>query len=228
MLKIFCVEMDEELNQQQYEILLDKIDNKKKSKINKYKFYKDSLRSLIGDLLVRYCIKEFYDLNNSEISYGYNDYGKPFLKGYKNICFNISHSGRWIVCAISDDEVGIDVECINDIDINIFKNFFTEEEFIDLMSLKEEEYLEYFFRIWTMKEAYIKGDGKGLSIPLDSFCIKRNHECFFVDNDKTWTLHCVSIGEGYCLSVASKSHRTPDIMQKFKLKKFAEMVIETL
>ena len=90
--------------------------------------------------------------------------GKPYAEG--KACFNISHSGSFAAVAVSDSEVGIDIERIRDVNLGIAKKFSREErEYI----LSAENPQKAFFEIWTAKEAYLKKYGTGLTVPLDSF-----------------------------------------------------------
>ncbi|MDO4978862.1 MAG: 4'-phosphopantetheinyl transferase superfamily protein [Candidatus Saccharibacteria bacterium] len=87
-----------------------------------------------------------------------NEYGKPYLKG-NPVFFSISHSGPYTICAISDQEIGIDLE-ENVIRDRIVDRFFTTKE---QDSVKNNP--DSFAEIWTLKEAYSKYLGTGLSKP---------------------------------------------------------------
>ncbi|MFR1708224.1 MAG: 4'-phosphopantetheinyl transferase family protein [Clostridium sp.] len=52
----------------------------------------DEIRTLIGDILIRTIITEDLGIRNDNISFDKNPYGKPYLKDYLNLNFNISHS----------------------------------------------------------------------------------------------------------------------------------------
>lgn len=86
---------------------------------------------------------------------------------------NISHSGEYFICAFSDDKIGCDIEKIREIDYaKISKRFFTKMEKDEIESKKkDEDKLNAFFNIWVKKESYIKRDGRGMEIPLDSFSV---------------------------------------------------------
>lgn len=100
-----------------------------------------------------------------------NEYGKPFLKDYPDIHFNISHGTDIAVCAISSQNIGIDVEDIKEFNPLILRKVFTnrEKEFFEKMAIDEAAGQEWFFRIWTLKEARIKHAGMGLSMSLTGF-----------------------------------------------------------
>ena len=131
----------------------------------------DSKRTLYGDLLVRYLACNKLKIHNNELVFCYNEFGKPFLKNYSDFHFNISHSGVWVVCEISKKKVGIDIEQMKWIDLDIAKRFLSESEYKMLMSQPEYARTEYFYNLWTLKESYIKCVGKGLPIPLNHFSI---------------------------------------------------------
>lgn len=94
------------------------------------------------------------------------------LEGYPKFNFNISHSGDFVVCAIDDENVGIDIEKENYIKFaNIAKDYFTISEFNYIVKQDLDDKLSKFYEIWTLKESYIKCCGQDLSIPLKSFSI---------------------------------------------------------
>lgn len=101
-----------------------------------------------------------------------NEFEKPFYKEYPEIHFSLSHSGVMAMCAISDRPVGCDVEKIRERDLDIAKRFFTSEEY-DLIKSQQTDELQtkMFFRIWTLKESFVKCIGTGLSTPLNEFSI---------------------------------------------------------
>lgn len=101
-----------------------------------------------------------------------NEFEKPFYKEYPEIHFSLSHSGVMAMCAISDRPLGCDVEKIRERDLDIAKRFFTSEEYDLIKSQKTDELqIKMFFRIWTLKESFVKCIGTGLSTPLNEFSI---------------------------------------------------------
>ncbi|WP_157729153.1 4'-phosphopantetheinyl transferase family protein [Bacillus atrophaeus] len=87
----------------------------------------------MGEILARYAISKLKGYSFKELTFTTNYYGKPFLESYENDCyFNISHSGEWVVCAIDKGHIGINIERIAPIKLDIAKRFFTDEEYQDL------------------------------------------------------------------------------------------------
>lgn len=84
-------------------------------------------------------------MNNEEIKFIYNEYGKPFVQNFSDFHFNISHSGEWVVCATANSNVGIDIERVSDIEaLKLANEFFSEEEFYDLSNMNSDEQINYF------------------------------------------------------------------------------------
>lgn len=99
--------------------------------------------------------------------------GKPFLPDLPAVRFNFSHSGKYIALAISDSEVGLDLQetTMRHTDsLKIARRFFTEDEYRSLLSCDtSEEKNSLFCLLWTIKEAYLKYLGCGLAGRMDSF-----------------------------------------------------------
>jgi 4'-phosphopantetheinyl transferase len=84
---------------------------------------------------------------------------------------NLSHAEGTVVCAVAAAEVGVDVEKVDErrTEPAIWQHYFAPAEVAALAALPEPERCERFFRYWTLKEAYIKARGLGLSLPLQQF-----------------------------------------------------------
>ncbi len=91
--------------------------------------------------------------------------GKPYLKDYPNLFFNLSHTDSLILIALADFPVGVDVERLerNADNEAILKHFFSEKEQQSYFSQPENQRQLAFFKGWTRKEAILKATGEGLS-----------------------------------------------------------------
>lgn len=103
-----------------------------------------------------------------KISISKDKYGKPFLKDFPYLHFNISHSKDAIVCGVSDNPIGVDIEKIRTLNTRIIEKYFKPKEKAYIY-YRPEMQNERFIEIWTKKEAYAKGLGKGMKIPFNSF-----------------------------------------------------------
>lgn len=99
--------------------------------------------------------------------------GKPIVNG---ICFNLSHSGDYVICAVSDRPVGCDIEKIKEAPKQIASRAFSPEEIENLEQISGDAYNREFFRLWTKKESFLKMKGIGIRVPLQTLEIK---DCYF-------------------------------------------------
>lgn len=158
--------VDFNLSKEKFNYFLTFINKKEKDKILEYRRYEDSLRSLYGKLMLKNI------LNLDKIQLKYNKWGKPELMNNIGIHFNISHSNEWVIVGISAKPIGVDIQKIDKIDLSIAKSCFSKDENEYILSLPSDEQKDAFFKLWTLKEAFIKAKGMGLYMPLDSFTIK--------------------------------------------------------
>jgi len=134
------------------------------------------------------CIGDYCDIiGDFKVDFAFGEYGKPFATAIKLPNsdfvgelpkFSLSHSGGLILCAVSDSEVGLDIQ-LKDCDIEnckkIARRFFHQEEIILLDFYSDAgEYIDTFFKIWVRKEAFIKLTGKGLSQGLKTFSVAKD------------------------------------------------------
>ncbi|MCR3758495.1 4'-phosphopantetheinyl transferase superfamily protein [Clostridium felsineum] len=170
-MKIIREKIDFNLSKKKFEYFLDFISEKEKEKILKYTRYEDSLRSLQGELI----LKNILSLDKVQLKY--NKWGKPELTNDSGIHFNISHSSEWVAVGISSKPIGVDIQKVDKIDLSIAKSCFSKNENEYILSLPSNERKDAFFKLWTLKEAFIKAKGMGLYMPLDSFTIEiLNHK----------------------------------------------------
>ena len=92
---------------------------------------------------------------------------KPLIQG---LHFNLSHSEERILLAISDSAIGCDIEKIAKASFDLAEHFFCPDENNYLSGIVDENRKnQAFFRLWTVKESYVKMTGEGLGLPLNSF-----------------------------------------------------------
>ena len=127
-------------------------------------------------------------------------HGKPYLKEYPLIHFNISHCMGLAVLAIGDCVVGIDAECVRPYREPLLKRVLSDAELRQMEEAGESEREELFFRFWTLKESYVKAVGCGITVPLQdiSFQIGKNGE---IACEKTgWSFRQWKLAEKYIVS----------------------------
>lgn len=170
--KIYAANVTELENEALYNAAYTKVTEERRKKTDSFRLKGDRQLSLGAELLLMQGLKE-WGINPKEIKYYYGENGKPYLAGGQNIYFNLSHSEETVICAVSLWEVGCDIEKISDYKLQVAKKFFCEAEYGLIASQTTNEARQnMFFRLWTLKESFIKLKGMGMSMPMNSFSIK--------------------------------------------------------
>lgn len=122
--------------------------------------------------MLRHCLATILGKPAKDLVFSYNAYGKPFLSD-EPIAFNLSHSKNLGMIGLCRTAIGVDIEAMIATDDlgAITKTHFATEEQNAWASLSTRQQLQGFYNAWTRKEAFIKIDGRGLQIPLDSFAV---------------------------------------------------------
>lgn len=142
--KLFIVNIDLGLSHRHF--LLKNINEAQKEKALRFKNEKDQIRSMISSYLVN-------SLSKEELLF--NEMGKPF---YKNgPFFNVSHSGKFVIMAVSNKEIGVDIEENKEIDMSPLIKIFNEAE-VKLI----KEHADFYY-LWCAKESLIKCMGSSIN-----------------------------------------------------------------
>ncbi|MCE3228027.1 MAG: 4-phosphopantetheinyl transferase [Bacteroidetes bacterium] len=162
MIRILFIKNDYEFSGEVVEKLCEGLLQKDRDKAFRFRRWQDKQASLLG----KYLLKCYINNQNHDPALikeiNYNPNGKPFINNVP-FSFNISHSGKYVVCAIDTlgNDIGIDIEEIKKIDINDFKLAFSNDEINNINSSENSE--AEFFRRWTIKETVLKTSGKGIT-----------------------------------------------------------------
>lgn len=144
-----------------------------KTRAEKFYFERDQRRYIFGRGILRTLIANYLKINASKIAFIYGAYGKPALeKAYQNkiLQFNLAHSNDWALYIFGwDRPLGIDLEHIRPLqDADDFaKQFFSQEESSWISSVSIDQKWNAFYKLWTCKEAFLKANGSGLTVPLN-------------------------------------------------------------
>lgn len=188
-----------------YEALLSLSDQ---VKISRFHLWQDARLTLLGRCLLIKGLTQFGFSTDKIRQLEFSRFKKPFLRDAPN--FNISHSGKYVVCVISDNEIGVDIEEIKTLDIDDFKDHWTEDEWSRIVGSSKS--LEQFYRYWTRKEAIIKADGRGMMIPLNKISVV---EADFTLDATRWFYTDIEIAPNYCCSIASLEKPDREIAVQF-------------
>ncbi len=178
------------------------------SRSKKFHHQIDSYSFLMGRIILARSMQEWVHYVPME-EMEYTLLKKPYFQG--TFKFNISHSGPWVICATSfDNEMGIDIEMVEEIDFHDFSSLFSESEW-DLITNSKDP-LRKFYECWTIKEAVSKADGKGLQIDFKKIRLVRDHTDWIVDH---WVIKKIPIDESVFCHIASE--RDPGVIKLYKL-----------
>jgi 4'-phosphopantetheinyl transferase len=167
----FCESITDPPLLERYRQLLTEAERQQETRFH---FAQDRHRYLITRALVRTTLSRYADLPPERWTFVLNAYGRPAIcnDGVHGISFNLSHSRKLVVLAITrDHDLGVDTEdaLTRSAPTEIAERFFAPEEVASLRALPADQQPERFFQYWTLKESYIKARGMGLSLPLDQF-----------------------------------------------------------
>ena len=146
------------------DIFMDEIKRAEKKIFVSDSIVRGNKLSVCGRVLLGYILKKYHGKDSFSYYYGKN--GKPYLKN-GDVFFSISHSGKYVICCISESEIGCDVQTVEKYNPRIAERFFTESEKLFLQ--KSENPSEDFTRLWAMKESVLKKTGEGITGGLNTF-----------------------------------------------------------
>jgi 4'-phosphopantetheinyl transferase len=151
------------------------LDQSERAQAERFHFREDRETYIAAHWLVRTALASVGGLPPGDWRFVAEHLGKPRIDpavGRPELKFNLSHSRGFVACAVTlGSEVGIDVEALSrrQSGLDIAGHFFSPQEVAILREIAPDRQHEAFLRFWTLKEAFIKATGEGLSRALDSF-----------------------------------------------------------
>ncbi len=201
MVKILYSDIVDGFSDEHKNFIMSIISDEQKKKVNRFIYDNDKRRCLMGLALTGFVYSEL----PGRLKIKVNDYGKPYIEN-SDICYNISHSGRYVIIAYGNSNVGADIEKIGKCHNEIASFCFSEEEYAMLNQYEDDKKI-YFYKLWTLKESYIKYDGRGLYLPMKSFSVCSKENQFYVKNQIV-KFKQFKVEKKYMISVCSKEKIT--------------------
>ncbi len=188
----------------------------------------DRNQFLLSRALVRDVLSRYVGMQPSALVFTPNTYGKPSLTSPADrpVTFSLSHTKGLSVCAVARDRpIGVDVESLQRTSCHpdIARRFFAPSEADFLDRFDGDRKRREFLRLWTLKEAFIKALGKGLSIPLDSFAVALSSDhstrVTFTSGDygkgADWHFLQMCVGGSFHIAVAVSMPETKELTAQF-------------
>lgn len=158
--KIFKIELEK------YVVILDVLfkilSPEEQKRSQRFHQFKDKQTFIICRSVLKYLLSKETGLDVSQIHFVLNDNNKPYLQLDYPLFFNVSHSGNYAIIALSNQEIGVDIERIKsgfdyaEIVPTVFNN-------LEIKTIDNSENKNYtFYKFWTRKEAIVKATGKGI------------------------------------------------------------------
>lgn len=137
----------------------------------RFHFAKHKRRFTAGRAILRLILARYLQQDAAQLSFNYNQHGKPQVKNSQNLEFNLSHSGELALLAIGQQfSLGIDVEWFSAKPYEgIAEHAFSPKEIQQVKTAPPTIKPFTFFHIWAQKEAFIKASGLGLAYPTQQF-----------------------------------------------------------
>ena len=192
------------------------LDSDEAARYRKFLFDRDRKIYLAAHTLLRTALTRYAPVRPAEWVFCRNDFGRPEIAAPKltlPLRFNLTHTQGLVACGITRRvDIGVDIEAIarEAPYLGLAKRYFAPDEYQSLRSLPNEMQIERFFAVWTLKEAYIKARGVGLSLPLDGFTFELDDSGLgpirfhsrLGDRPGEWQFALEPVASGHMLAVA--------------------------
>ncbi len=198
-MKIYYFNITPLRNKKLFDTKMQDIDRIRVEKIEKFSKTGDKLRCMGAGLLLNY-IRHQYHIAGELLT---DKFGKPYFSG-SDIHFNLSHSGGYVIIAVSEEKIGIDIQRMKQDKHRIAEKNFLPSECRYINEIEDEAVMQQrFCEIWTMKEAYLKNIGIGLRKPLNSFEISFEGRTPQIIGKKEYRFIQLKIDENYMVAICA-------------------------
>ena len=196
-MEVYYFDIEPLRNKAIFNAQIENITEGRLERIEKSQSTSDKLRLMGSGLMINF-IKTKYFVDSDVAT---DKHGKPYFVN-SDLKFNLSHSGRYVVAAVSDYEIGIDIQKKKADKHRIAeKNFLQGECAYINAGANDEERHQRFCEVWTLKEAYLKNIGMGLRKPLNSFEIVFRPEGPVIRNQTEFKCTQFKMNDKYIVSI---------------------------
>ncbi|MFD1747350.1 4'-phosphopantetheinyl transferase family protein [Rhizobium helianthi] len=204
-----------ELDEAQKNSCFQVLNDEERDRLSKFLVEPARLQFLVARALLRTCLTQYCGAPAPSWQFQSNAFGKPHISEpaeYRHIQFNISHTDGLVACAFAHScLIGLDVENTgrNIEPLQLAEHVLAPPECADLLGHESTAQRARFYDYWTLKEAYVKARGLGLSLGLDSFWFQLEGEAPQIvfgpdstDDPKQWHFAQFSPTESHKLALA--------------------------
>jgi 4'-phosphopantetheinyl transferase len=189
------------------------LDEADRARADRFRFARDRRRFVVRRAKLRRLLAAHVGVGAADLRFEQNRFGKPRLSGGPH--FTLSYSGERMMMAVSDVEVGCDVERIDPaLDWSpLAASLFAGSERACLAALTETAARTAFFHCWARKEAFVKALGLGLSHPLEAFAVSVSIDAALLAGGNGWAIAAAEAGAGYAAAVVAADDGRPLVIR---------------
>ena len=196
------------LDREPAEEALDALSRDERWRAGRFRFPRDRRRYVAAHLALRRTLASYVGVDPGTLRFERGEWGKPRLAGGNGPQFSLSHSGDLAIVAITGSlTVGADLERLRPMPgcVDLARAYFAPAELEALTGVDEPARENAFWRLWTRKEALVKGAGLGLQLPLDTFEVPLEPDDAEVvlPGSGAWGVRTVALPTGHVASVAT-------------------------
>lgn len=182
--------INDKLEQLDIASALSRVSAQRREKALKFRFEQGQRESLAAYMLLTEGLKQFYGIDKAPVLVEGED-GKPMLRDYSGIHFNLSHCREAAICVIAGKEVGVDIEKIRPYNSDLGEYVLNGDELkiVDTSPCPDIEFIKF----WTRKEAWLKYTGRGIREDLKEVLTE-------VDLDRLHTTVCDRYVYSICIA----------------------------
>ena len=155
--------IDDHINDFDLEAGLELISDQRREQALKFRFEQGRRTCVLAYLLLMRGLRQEFGIEEKPL-FEYGEHGKPRIVGHPEVHFNLSHCRQAVVCAVSHQPVGVDVESVREYKESLIDYTMNVDEQALIRRAERPEVA--FTRLWTQKEALLKLTGEGISRDL--------------------------------------------------------------
>jgi len=201
----------------------DILSTQETARYRRFHFPTDRHHYLIAHTLLRHALSKYADIAPADWTFSYGKHGRPEISNpdVTALRFNLTHTSGLVGCVVTlDNDCGIDAEHIGNRHnpIGVAERMFSASECLEMQQLKDATQLDYFFTRWTLREAYVKARGIGISFPTrklhfrvdDEANIEVRFEAGLQECEHDWRFHLLRPTPEHIAAIALHTGNQPE------------------
>jgi len=224
---VWAVRPESIQNRTTLDVCMDLLSDREREQCRRFRFPDDGHHYLVSHALVRNVLSKYADISPRDWVFSQAEHGRPEVAnpGLPPIRFNLSHTKGLAACIVTlSHDCGIDVEkiCDRHNPAGVAKRMFAKDEYEHMQRLSGHEQLEYFFTRWTLREAYVKARGIGISFPTHKLNftiesdgdIKIDFDPDIQDDGRDWQFQLLPLSTGHVTAVGIRREGDNNIVTR--------------